>query len=43
MISAIEANKIKPVVDSTFPLDRIKEAFAYQQSQRHFGKIAIEI
>lgn len=42
MIAAIEANGIKPVIDSVFPLEKIAEAFAHQVSQRHFGKICLE-
>lgn len=43
MIAAIEANAITPVIDSTYPLDRIAEAFAHQISQKHFGKICLAI
>jgi NADPH:quinone reductase-like Zn-dependent oxidoreductase len=43
MIDAIEANGLKPVIDSTFPLDRIADAFAHQASQKHFGKIVLTI
>ncbi len=43
MIDAIEANSIKPVIDSTFPLDQIAAAFAHQASQKHFGKIVLTI
>jgi len=43
MIAAIEANGIKPVIDSTFPLDQIAAAFAHQASQKHFGKIVLTI
>jgi NADPH:quinone reductase-like Zn-dependent oxidoreductase len=42
MIAAIEANGIKPVIDSRFPLDDIAGAFAHQRSQKHFGKICLE-
>ncbi|MCA3255914.1 MAG: NAD(P)-dependent alcohol dehydrogenase [Alphaproteobacteria bacterium] len=42
MIRAIEANGIRPVIDSSFPLERIGAAFAHQQSQAHFGKIVLE-
>lgn len=42
MIAAIEANGIKPVIDRTFSLDEIGAAFAYQASQKHFGKICLE-
>lgn len=43
MIAAIEANGITPVIDSSFPLDQIAAAFAHQLSQKHFGKICLEI
>ncbi|WP_304171668.1 NAD(P)-dependent alcohol dehydrogenase [Phenylobacterium aquaticum] len=43
MIAAIEANGVKPVIDSTFPLDQIAQAFAHQISQKHFGKICLSI
>ncbi len=43
MIAAIDANGIKPVIDSHFPLDEIANAFAHQVSQKHFGKICLDI
>lgn len=43
MIAAINANGIKPVLDQTFPLDKIGEAFAHQVAQKHFGKIIVSI
>lgn len=42
MIAAIEANGLEPVIDSSFPLEKIAEAFAHQASQKHFGKICLE-
>lgn len=42
MIKAIDANDIKPVVDRTFSLEDIAEAFKYQETNRHFGKICLE-
>jgi len=42
MLKAISANKIKPVIDRTFPLDQAAEAFSYLESGGHFGKIVIE-
>ena len=42
MIRAIDANQIKPVIDKSFALDQLADAFAYQQSNQHFGKIVIE-
>lgn len=42
MIAAIDATGLKPVIDSSFPLDKISDAFAHQISQKHFGKICLE-
>jgi NADPH:quinone reductase-like Zn-dependent oxidoreductase len=42
MIAAIEANGLKPVIDSVFPLADIAAAFKHQVSQAHFGKICLE-
>jgi NADPH:quinone reductase-like Zn-dependent oxidoreductase len=42
MNRAIAAAGIKPVIDSTFPLNRIADAFRHQESQKHFGKICLE-
>ncbi|MDE2464663.1 MAG: zinc-binding dehydrogenase, partial [Alphaproteobacteria bacterium] len=43
MIRAIEANGIKPVIDRDFPLAELAEAFRYQESGAHFGKITLSI
>lgn len=43
MIRAIEANGIRPVIDSHFPLESIADAFRHQESGRHFGKICLDI
>ncbi len=40
---AIEAGRIKPVIDSNFDLAQSAEAFSYQTSARHFGKITLSI
>jgi len=42
MIRAIEANNIKPVIDRSFPLDGLADAFRHQESGSHFGKICLE-
>ncbi len=42
MVAAIEANNIRPVIDSVHPLDAIADAFRLQGSQGHFGKICLE-
>lgn len=39
---ALEANHIMPVIDRVFPFEQLAEAFAYQESGGHFGKIVIE-
>jgi len=44
MNRAIEANKIKPVVDEkVFTLEEAKEAYQYMWDQKHFGKLTIKI
>jgi NADPH:quinone reductase-like Zn-dependent oxidoreductase len=42
MNRAIAATGIKPVIDSSFPLEGIADAFRHQESQTHFGKICLE-
>lgn len=43
MIRALDANGLRPVIDRHFPLEELVDAFRYQESGRHFGKIAIDI
>jgi NADPH:quinone reductase-like Zn-dependent oxidoreductase len=42
MIRAIDATGMKPVIDRSFGLEEIVEAFRYQESNRHFGKLCLE-
>ncbi|MBC7520868.1 MAG: NAD(P)-dependent alcohol dehydrogenase [Sandarakinorhabdus sp.] len=42
MVRAIEANGIRPVIDSSFALEDIAAAFRHQASGAHFGKICLE-
>ena len=42
-VRAIEATGLKPVIDRTFTLDQLPQAFRYQESEAHFGKIGIVI
>ena len=42
MIDAIEVNQIKPIIDKSFAFDQLAEAFKYQASGAHFGKIVLE-
>lgn len=43
MLQAIDTTGIKPILDRSFPLENISDAFEYQISQKHFGKISLEI
>jgi NADPH:quinone reductase len=37
------AGRLKPVIDSTFPLSRAAEAHRRLEKGEHFGKIVLEI
>ena len=41
-VRALETAEIRPVIDQSFPLDGIADAFRYEESGRHFGKICLE-
>jgi NADPH:quinone reductase-like Zn-dependent oxidoreductase len=43
MIRAINANGMRPVIDRHFPLDNMVDAFRYQETNEHFGKICLDI
>jgi NADPH:quinone reductase-like Zn-dependent oxidoreductase len=43
MITAVEVNQLQPVIDSSYPLDALADAFHHQASQRHFGKICVAL
>jgi NADPH:quinone reductase-like Zn-dependent oxidoreductase len=43
MVRAIETNAIRPVIDRDFPLAELAEAFRYQESGAHFGKITVSL
>jgi NADPH:quinone reductase-like Zn-dependent oxidoreductase len=43
MIRAIEATGLRPIIDRHFPLEELVEAFRYQETNRHFGKICLDI
>ncbi len=42
MINAINQHQFKPVIDKVFPFDSLIDAFKYQESNQHFGKICIQ-
>lgn len=41
MITGLNATGIKPVIDRSFPLEQIADAFRHQASQQHVGKICL--
>lgn len=41
MCQAIADHGIKPVIDRRFPFDNAPDAYRYQQSGQHFGKVVI--
>jgi NADPH:quinone reductase-like Zn-dependent oxidoreductase len=43
MVSAVEANNLQPVIDSSYPLEGLADAFRHQESRRHFGKICVSV
>ena len=43
MVKAIDTNNMRPIIDRTFPLENIVEAFQYQETNQHFGKICLEM
>lgn len=43
MVRALDLADFKPVVDKVFKFEQLKEAFEYQESGKHFGKIVVEI
>jgi NADPH:quinone reductase-like Zn-dependent oxidoreductase len=42
MVRAIETIGFKPVIDRTFALENLADAFRYEESRKHFGKICVE-
>lgn len=42
MIRAIDANGLRPIIDRSFGLEQLAEAFRYQETNQHFGKIVLE-
>ena len=42
MVAGMNATGIRPVIDRRFPLADLGEAFRFEESNRHFGKICLE-
>ena len=43
MVRALEVNDLHPVIDRSFALEEIAEAFRYEEAGKHFGKICLEL
>jgi len=43
MLDAVTEAKLKPVIDSTFPLENIRDAMGRMEVGEQLGKIALEI
>ena len=41
-VRGLETMDIRPVIDSSFPLEKIADAFRHEESGAHFGKIVLE-
>ncbi len=42
MVKAINQSDWRPIIDKSFGLDELADAFAYQETGKHFGKIVVE-
>ena len=42
MVRGLDGMGFKPVIDRSFPLEGIADAFAFEESGAHFGKIVLE-
>ena len=42
MIRAIDVAGFKPIIDKSFAFDQLGDAFRYQETGQHFGKIVLE-
>lgn len=40
---AVEANRIRPVIDRVFPFDEARAAYEYLASGAHFGKVVVRV
>ena len=43
LMRAVEAAKLKPAVDKTFSFEQAQDAYRYLESQKHIGKVVINI
>ena len=43
MVRGMEATGLRPVIDRVFPLAQLGDAFRYEESGSHFGKIGVDV
>ncbi|MCB2079162.1 MAG: NAD(P)-dependent alcohol dehydrogenase [Novosphingobium sp.] len=43
LVSLVEMHSLRPIIDRTFPIEELGEAFRYQLTGQHLGKIAVTI
>ena len=43
MCSAMARVQMRPVVDSVYPFEALKDALAHLKSGRHFGKVCVSV
>lgn len=43
VLPLFEQGRIRPVIDSIFPLERVVEAHAHMEANKNFGKIILRI
>jgi D-arabinose 1-dehydrogenase-like Zn-dependent alcohol dehydrogenase len=43
MLDFIESRKIKPVIDTVFPLEQVNDAIKRMEESSQFGKIILQI
>jgi NADPH:quinone reductase-like Zn-dependent oxidoreductase len=43
MNAAVAASRLRPVIDSVFPFERARDAYAHLQSGSHFGKVVVAV
>jgi D-arabinose 1-dehydrogenase-like Zn-dependent alcohol dehydrogenase len=43
MLRFMEAARLRPIIDSVYPLERIREAFARMQAPDLFGNVVVDI
>jgi NADPH:quinone reductase-like Zn-dependent oxidoreductase len=42
MIGALNTMDLRPAIDVVYPFDQVVEAFQFQESGRHCGKICLQ-